>query len=65
MRHAKLLFYDKESECDICDSKNKICAHIDSILGETSIFCVECLNKIVLESPSKVELEKDGNNGII
>jgi hypothetical protein len=56
--NAKLLFYDNESECDICDSKNKVSAHIQDVIGNVHIFCVECLNKIVIESPSYIELIK-------
>jgi hypothetical protein len=57
--NAKLLFYDINKICDICDNENeKVVAHIQDIIGNIHIFCIECLNKIVLESPGKVELEK-------
>jgi hypothetical protein len=57
--NAKLLSYNINRICDICDNKNeKVTAHIQDVIGNIHVFCIECLNKIVLESPSKVEIEK-------
>jgi hypothetical protein len=52
--NAELLFYD-ECECDMCDSKNNVTAHINTLGNDVLCICVNCLNKIVLESPSKIE----------
>ncbi|MDD5650439.1 MAG: hypothetical protein PHF86_08505 [Candidatus Nanoarchaeia archaeon] len=47
----KVLFYDNESKCDICDSKNNLTVHIEDIIGNVHIFCIDCLIKIINNSP--------------
>lgn len=46
MRNAKLLFIDDGCECDICNEKNTA-AHIEDLIGNVSIYCIECLKWII------------------
>jgi hypothetical protein len=56
--NAKLLFYDINKICDICDDENeKVTAHIQDVIGNVHVFCMECLNKIIINSPSKIEMK--------
>jgi hypothetical protein len=57
MRHANVLFYDDDVECDMCDGRNKVMAHIECLGGDVMVICTECLNKIVINSPTKAELD--------
>jgi hypothetical protein len=52
MNHAKLLFYSKDVECDMCD-KHKECAILESLGHDCLVICLNCLKKIVKH---KVEL---------
>jgi phosphoribulokinase len=57
MKHAELLFYEYQRECDMCDSRDNVTAIIDSLCGDTSCICVECLSKIIRDAPNKIELD--------
>lgn len=53
--NAKCLMYDDIGECDICDGRNKIMAHIQGIDGNVHVFCIECLDSIVQDSANLFE----------
>jgi len=54
MRHAKLLFYEDERECDICDCKRP-CAIIEDLIGNCSCYCLQCLQDIITEYYEEVD----------
>ena len=49
MRHAEFLYYQDDTECDICDNKSEV-AIIMTINRNGLCVCLSCLKKIVEHS---------------